>query len=105
MLRRSIRRRAKSAVCSAVYMKERTETHIIGEDVGDVEKNPPSARLLLAESAEGSDCCECMCDEGVFIDAEGGDVGEQLLVGFVLAEVEGVAEGNDFRLICMRREV
>lgn len=85
-------------------MRERIRINIVSEDVSDIEENPSDTLLLLAESAEGGDGGERVGHDGVSIDAAAEDAGEQVSVGFALAEVEGVAEGNHFRLVCVGEE-
>ena len=82
-------------------MTERVRIYIICEDVGEIEEHSSDALFLLAERAEGGDGRERVRQESGFVHAAAGDGIEQLRILLVLAEVEGVAEGNDFCLVCV----
>ena len=82
-------------------MKGRVRIYIICEDVREIEEHSPDALFLLAERAEGGDGCECVRQKIGLINAAAGDVIKKLRIPLVLAEVEGVAEGNDFCLVCV----
>ena len=82
-------------------MRGRVRIYIICENVGNIEEHSPDALFLLAERAEGGHGRERVRQEIVLGNAAASDVTEQLCVLLVLAEVEGVAEGDDFRLVCV----